>query len=113
MLKGPSVARTTRLKPAPFSTFVRAASPAWAPRASPTSWASDVGTQIIVEATDRIAEVVARMVGCDRLDQHPRPVGLQQRLHMRRAAARVAHVVQAVEHRDQVEVPLGYLLRRH
>jgi hypothetical protein len=51
MLKGPCAARRTWRKPPPsFSTSVNFASPAWAPRASPTSCASDVGTQIMVEA---------------------------------------------------------------
>ena len=51
MLKGPCAARRTWRKPPPsFSTSVNFASPAWAPRPSPTSCASDVGTQIMVEA---------------------------------------------------------------
>lgn len=50
MLNGPSVARRTLLKPASVRMAVSLASPACAPSASPTSCASDVGTQIIVEA---------------------------------------------------------------
>ena len=50
MLNGPSVARRTRVKPPSRITSVSFVSPAWAPRPSPTSWSSDVGTQIMVEA---------------------------------------------------------------
>ena len=50
MLKGPCAARRTWRKPPSLSTSANLASPAWAPRASPTSWASEVGTQIMVEA---------------------------------------------------------------
>jgi len=50
MLNGPSVARRMRLKPPSRMTSESFASPAWAPRPSPTSWSSEVGTQIIVEA---------------------------------------------------------------
>lgn len=50
MLNGPSVARRTWLKPADVRTSVSFFSPAWAPRAAPTSCERDVGTQIMVEA---------------------------------------------------------------
>src|ERR1700756_3252251 len=49
-VEGPCAARRTWRKPPSLSTSANLASPAWAPRASPTSWASEVGTQIMVEA---------------------------------------------------------------
>ena len=49
-LNGVSVARRTRVNPPCLSTSVSCASPAWAPSARPTSWASDAGVQITVEA---------------------------------------------------------------
>ena len=49
-LKGVSAARLTLLNPPCLTTSARRASPAWAPSASPTSWESDAGVQITVEA---------------------------------------------------------------
>jgi Putative restriction endonuclease len=50
MLNGVSVARRTWRKPPAVMTSRNLASPAWAPRAAPTSCASEVGTHTIVEA---------------------------------------------------------------
>jgi len=50
ILKGVSVARLTLLKPPAPMTSRNFASPACAPRAAPTSCASEVGTHTIVEA---------------------------------------------------------------
>jgi len=49
-LNGVAVARRKREKPPARTTSRSRASPAWAPRANPTSWLRDAGTQIIVEA---------------------------------------------------------------
>src|SRR5438132_2979420 len=49
-LNGVAVARRKRVKPPAVTTWRSRASPAWAPRAIPTSWLNDAGTQIIVEA---------------------------------------------------------------
>ena len=49
-LNGVSVARRTRVNPPWLRTSVSRASPACAPKARPTSWASDAGVQITVEA---------------------------------------------------------------
>ena len=48
-LKGVSATRRKRVKPAATTTSRSRASPAWAPSASPTSWASDAGVQTSVE----------------------------------------------------------------
>jgi acyl-CoA synthetase (NDP forming) len=50
MLNGVSVARCTLRKPPAVMTSRNLASPACAPSAAPTSWASEVGTHTIVEA---------------------------------------------------------------
>lgn len=44
------MARRNRLKPASSATARSRSSPACAPSASPTSWSSDDGVQITVEA---------------------------------------------------------------
>ena len=49
-LNGVSVARLNVLKPASVKTLRNRASPAWAPRPSPTSWDSEFGVQMKVEA---------------------------------------------------------------
>src|SRR5207245_2692286 len=49
-LNGVAVARRNRVKPACVTTSRSRFSPACAPSASPTSWASDAGVQIIVDA---------------------------------------------------------------
>ena len=49
-LNGVSVARRNRVNPASSATARSRSSPAWAPRASPTSWSSEDGVQITVEA---------------------------------------------------------------
>jgi hypothetical protein len=50
MLNGVSVARRKRLKPASVATWRSLRSPAWAPSPRPTSWDSDAGVQMKVEA---------------------------------------------------------------
>ena len=50
MLNGPVNARLTCLKPPARITSDNLASPACAPKPSPTSWSSEVGTQIMVDA---------------------------------------------------------------
>ena len=49
-LKGVSVARRKRVKPAFSATSRSLASPAWAPRAKPTSWLCDAGVHTMVDA---------------------------------------------------------------
>ena len=49
MLKGVSATRCRVLKPAAVTMSRSRASPAWAPRAVPTSWASELGVQSRVE----------------------------------------------------------------
>ena len=94
------------MKPPAVTTSRIRASPAWAPSASPTSCDSDAGVQSSVEnavvgAADRV-EVVLDAVAGARLDDHPGAVGGERLADVARGADRVAHVVQAVEHRDQV-----------
>jgi hypothetical protein len=50
MFTGVSVARRNPVKPASSATTRSRASPAWAPRAAPTSWESEAGVQIEVDA---------------------------------------------------------------
>ena len=47
-MNGVSVARRTRVKPAVVRISRRRFSPAWAPRAVPTSWESEFGVQTSV-----------------------------------------------------------------
>jgi len=49
-LKGVSVARRNRVNPPDVTTVRRRASPAWAPRHKPTSWAREHGVHSGVEA---------------------------------------------------------------
>ena len=115
MLNGPSVARRTRRKPPSFRTSAeRRLAGLGAQRLADLLGQrrrhADHRRGVVVEPADRIADIVGRPVGGDRLDQHPGAVGLQQLAHVPGAAARIAHVVQAVEHGDEVEVALGDLL---
>src|SRR6266404_1506544 len=70
------------------------------------------GCSIVVESADGIAEIGRWMVGRNRLDDHPRAARLQQLAYMLCAAARIAHVVQTVEHGDEIEVAVGDVLGR-
>ena len=108
MLNGVAAALRTREKPPSRTTSLSRFSPACAPSAAPTSWLSDgrhadVGRARIVDAPDRV-EVVGEAVARHRLDQHQRAVGLQRLADMRDRADRIAHVVQRVEHGDEVVV---------
>jgi hypothetical protein len=68
---------------------------------------ADHGRSIVVESADGIADIGRWMVGRNRLDDHPRAARLQQLAYMLCAAARIAHVVQTVEHGDEIEVAVG------
>lgn len=48
-LRGVSVARRKRVNPPDVTTSLRRASPAWVPRAVPTSWLSEAGVHTVVE----------------------------------------------------------------
>ena len=103
-LNGVSVARRKRVKPASSSTSRRRASPACAPSAAPTSWASELRADErrgrVEEAAERV-EVLLDAVAGERLDEQPGAVRPSV-AHVRGGADRVAHVVQAVEERDEV-----------
>ncbi len=105
-LNGVSAARRKRVKPPAATTSPIRASPACAPSASPTSCDSDAGVHrnvenAVVGAADRV-EVVLDAVAGHRLDDHPRAVRRERLVDVARGADRVAHVVQAVEHRHEV-----------
>ena len=98
----------TATKPPLRTTSPSRFSPACAPSAAPTSWFSDAGTQTlrregIVDAADRI-EIVREAVAGLRLDQHQRAVRLQGLSDVRDRADRIAHVVQRIEHGDEIVV---------
>ena len=57
-----------------------------------------------VEHAPHGVEIVREAVAGHRLNQHQRSVGLQRLAGVRRRTGRVAHVVQRIEHRDEVEV---------
>src|SRR5262249_45981023 len=65
----------------------------------------------VVDAADRV-QIVFEPVAGDRLDDHPRAVGLQGWPAMRRRARRVAHIVQAIEKGDEVKIFFRIVLRR-
>ena len=62
--------------------------------------------EAVVGAAER-REVVLDAVAGGGLDDQPRPVAVEPLVHVARGAGRVAHVVQAVEHRHQVVLAAG------
>ena len=114
MLNGVSVARRKRLNPADVTTSRMRASPAWAPRHSPTSCDREQGVhnsveKRIVDSPYRIQIVLQLVVGKG-LDDHPRAVLGQRLPDVRSRPDRVAHVVQAIEDGDEVVVFAGKIL---
>src|SRR5581483_4831472 len=71
---------------------------------------ADHGRCVVVEPADRVTDIVGRIVGGDRLDDHPGAARLQQASHVLGATLGISHVVQAVEHGDEVEVALDNVL---
>ena len=65
----------------------------------------------VEDAAHRV-EVVLDAVAGERLDDHPGAVGRERLAHVPRGADRVAHVVQAVEERDEVVAVPGIVLGR-
>ena len=114
MLKGVSVARRKRLKPAEVTTSRMRASPACAPRHSPTSCDREQGVhkqrrERVVDPAHGIQIVLQLVIGKG-LDDHPRPVLGQRLADVRRRSDRVAHVMQAIEDRDEIVVLARKLL---
>src|SRR5207245_6225646 len=64
------------------------------------------GRRVVVEAADGV-HVLFDLVAGDRLNDHPCPIIHQDVAHVGCAAARVAHIVQTVEHRYEIEAALG------
>ena len=65
----------------------------------------------VVHPAHRI-EIVLQSIARRRFDDHPASVGLQRLTHMARRADRIAHVMQAVEERDKVQI-LAWKIARH
>ena len=115
MLNGVSAARRTREKP---PSRITSAKPLFAGlRAERRAdflvqrgRHADTGREGVEDAPDRV-EIVGQAVAGHRLDQHQRAVGLQRLARMRGRADRIAHVVQGVEHGDEIEADAREVLR--
>ena len=101
-MKGVSVARRKRVKPAGGDDLAQARLAGL--RAEPEAdllrqrgGRADQRRGAVVDAADRV-EVVLDLVAGERLDDQPRAVVVERAEHVARSADRVAHVVQAVEH---------------
>ena len=115
-LNGVSATLRNRVKPPAAVTSRMRAGPACVPSARPTSCESDDGRaqqrrEAVVHPPDRV-EVVFDVVAGHRLDDHPGAVVGDDLAHVACRADRVAHVVQAVEHRHEVVALAAELLRR-
>src|SRR5690606_19633534 len=71
----------------------------------------DHGRGRVVETTDRI-EIVLQAVTGYGLDDHPGPIRLQRFANVGCSTGRIAHVMQAIEARDEVEILAREILRK-
>ena len=65
-----------------------------------------------IVGTSHRVEVLLHAVAGVRLDDHPRAVGAQRQADVARGPDRVAHVMQAIEHRHEVVVAVTVRRRR-
>ena len=116
MLNGVSAARRKRVNPPPVDDLADARLAGLGAEREPDVLRqrrrrAQQRREAVVGAADGV-EVVLDAVAGGRLDDHPGAVGREHLADVPRGADRVAHVVQAVEHRHQVVAAAGVARRR-